>query len=130
VSQDNQQAEAGKRRWVPIVMWSALAAAIGTTLIWRFTAPRKTTSVDVSWACVPEHDREVTCGFHASDATAGLCFDLVLDCDDGEHRTRVCSGALEAGEKAKVAAGEFIPPLPAKPVCRAPRYENRAPAPE
>lgn len=130
MSEKDQQAEAGKRRWVPIVMWSALAVAVGTTLIWRFTAPRKKTSVDVTWHCVPDEGRKVTCAFRASDATAGLCFDLVLDCDDAEHRVRVCSGALEAGENAQVAAGEFDPPLPAKPVCRPPRYENRGPEPE
>ncbi len=128
MSEDESQAETGKRRWLPIVMWSALAVAVGTTVTWRLAAPKTSAPVDVTWHCVPERGRDVTCVFRASDATAGLCFDLVLDCDDATHRTRVCSGALQAGENAEVAAGELIPPLPDQPVCRPPRYEHRTPA--
>ena len=111
-----------RRRGFSIAVWSVAALVVGATVWWRCTH-RPPDGPAVDWSCVPKDGNQVVCRFAADDETAGFCVDLVLDCQDGAHRGTVCSGALTPGNPTEVPV-TVTPPLPDRPVCKPPAFEN------
>ena len=66
----------------------------------------------ISWECVPTGGA-VECSYWNESSSAGqACFDLVLDCPDGVHRSgQGCSNAIPGGGSDVVQFIEFSPPL-------------------
>lgn len=114
---------ARRRRMITYVMWGSLVLAMGATSWWYFARSTQGGG-EVKYRCVPAGPRDIECVFSANRDAPGVCFDLVLPCDDGEHRARVCSGPLAANVAETVSVTDLAPPLPETPRCDPPRYSG------
>lgn len=117
---------AGKPRdkRIGYLIWGFVVVSVASTILWRCLADDTAPGAGLTYKCLPEPPRGIVCSFENDSATLGFCFDLVLDCQGTEHRAEVCVGPMPAGTRADVRPPEMTPPLPSKPVCTPPRYQN------
>jgi len=111
-------------RLLPVLLGVTLVLGSGALYYYR------TTKVDpgsIQWSCVPESDRTATCQFRVEDGgkAGSICFTMVLDCRDGMHKARVCSGTVTPGNPVTVPVTGFEPAMPADASCQPPRFLDR-----
>ena len=113
-----------KSRRLNIAIAVFFALSIATAIYYRLSASDSGGGSEVEWQCLPNPDRTVTCVYDVTEGAGSLCFDLVLSCDDGEHKANVCSGVVKAGAEATVRVDTIEPPIGPTIRCDKPRYEN------
>jgi hypothetical protein len=114
---------ADRRKKITLIMWGSLALAVAATLWWRLGASDESAG-EIKYRCLPTGPRDIECVFESDRDAPGVCMNLALKCDDGSHRTRVCSGPLTRGVNASVTVTDLAPPLPETPRCDAPTYTD------
>lgn len=124
MSDADSKPKSSRRINIAIAVFAVMSIAAGVYLRCD-TSGGDRSSAEVEWQCLPNPDRTVTCVFRVTEGAGSICFDMVLACDDGEHRADVCSGVITPGGDASVQVTNIEPPIGPTIRCDKPSYENK-----
>lgn len=102
--------------------WGWITALVASFVIYPATNPFAQALIEVK--CHGTGVGTMQCQFQNKGTAPGeMCVDVVVICDDGKHKSRVCSGRIDPQGSAPKVVRDFLPPFQLVP-CAGVEYES------